>query len=335
MIIALSHAPGTHAQQLFRGIAPLLAPHELLSWPTGAPAPAQNIQVLLALGAMPRQRFESQQQLELIQTLSAGYESVDLEAADELGIWVSNAPAGETGNAASVAEFAVMLLIGASRQLAVALSADRDGTPMVGVANRALSGKTICIVGLGSVGRSLVDRLRPFGMRILATDHGAGKPLSGVTIYPGQDLMAAVATADYLVICVPGSKANENLIDASVLNVMKRGAILINVARGSVVNEADLCAALASGQIAAVGLDVLRHEPPDPADPLLGFPQALITPHIAGDTDLSLAGTIRFIGQLVAAWGHGIKPASIVNRPSKPRKPFATVVATQEPALSP
>ena len=110
MIIALSHAPGKHAQQLFRGIAPLLAPHELLSWQTGAPAPAQDIQILLTLGAVPRERFESQAQLELIQTLSAGYESVDLAAADELGIWVSNAPAGETGNATSVAEFAVLLL---------------------------------------------------------------------------------------------------------------------------------------------------------------------------------------------------------------------------------
>lgn len=335
MIIALSHAPGTHAQQLFRGIAALLAPHELLSWQAGAPAPAQDIQILLSVGAVPRERFESQAQLELIQTLSAGYESVDLAAADELGIWVSNAPAGETGNATSVAEFAVLLLIGASRQLAVALNADRDGTPMVGVSNRALSGKTVCIVGLGSVGRCLVEHLRPFGMRFLATDHGAHEPPSGVTLYKSNELKAAVAAADYLVICVPGSKANENLIDAAVLNTMKRGAILVNVARGNVVNEADLCAALASGQLAAVGLDVLRHEPPNPADPLLGFPQALITPHIAGDTDLSLAGTIRFVGHLVAAWGRGLKPASIVNQPSKPRKIFATAITANELVFTP
>jgi phosphoglycerate dehydrogenase-like enzyme len=144
-----------------------------------------------------------------------------------------------------------------------------------------------------------------------------------------------VATADYVVICVPGSKDNENLIDASVLGAMKRGAILINVARGSVVNEIDLCAALQSGQLAAVGLDVLRHEPPNPADPLLAFPQALITPHIAGDTDLSLAGTVHFIGQLIAEWSAGGKPSSIVNQPKNPRKVFATGVAPPELAFNP
>jgi phosphoglycerate dehydrogenase-like enzyme len=335
MIIALSHPPGEHAEQLLHGLAPLLAPHGLLSWPTEAPAPADDIEILLTLGAMPRQRFEAQKRLELIQTLSAGFESVDVEAADALGIWVANAPAGDTGNAASVAEFAVMLLIGASRHLASALHAERDGKPVTAGANRALSGKTVCIVGLGSVGRHLVDRLRPFEMRLVATDHGDNAPPSGVTLHPGQDLKSAVATADYVVVCVPGSKANENLINASVMHAMKRGAILINVARGKVVNETDLCSALRSGQIAAVGLDVLRHEPPNAADPLFAFPQALITPHIAGDTDLSFAGTIRFIGRLVSAWSGGGKPTSIVNRPRQPRKVFVAEVAPRELALSP
>jgi phosphoglycerate dehydrogenase-like enzyme len=335
MIIAFSHPPGDHAAQLLRGLRSELAPHDVLAWSTGEPAPVQDIQILLTLGAVPRQRVESLEQLELIQTLSAGYDSVDVEAADALGIWVSNAPAGLTGNAASVAEFAVMLLIGTSRHLTAALGADRSGTPMVVGSNRALSGKAVCIVGLGSVGRHLVDRLRPFAVRLIATDHGALPAPEDVTVFCAKDLKRAVATADYVVLCVPGSKANENLIDASVLDAMKRGSILINVARGSVVNEADLCAAMRSGQLAAIGLDVLRHEPPKSQDPLLGFPQALITPHIAGDTDLSLAGTIHFVGRLIAAWSDGGKPASIVNEPQKPRKVFAVRVAAPRLAVSP
>jgi phosphoglycerate dehydrogenase-like enzyme len=335
VIIAFSYPPGEHAEQLLRELPRVLGCHELLPWPGQSPAPAQNIQILLTLGAMGGERFEAQKHLELIQTLSAGYELVDVQAADELGIWVANAPAGETGNAASVAEFAVMLLIASSRRLTAALRADSKGIPLVGGENRALSGKTVCILGLGSVGRNLVDRLRPFGMTITATDHDVKKPPAGVRVYLGQELKTAVAGADYVVVCVPGSKANENLIDASVLGAMKRGAILINVARGNVVNETDLCAALQSGQIAAVGLDVLRHEPPNPADPLFAFPQALITPHIAGDTDLSLDGTLRFIGELLSNWSRGQKPTSIVNKPRKPRKAFAPADAPRALALSP
>ena len=327
MIIALSHRAGIQAAQFLNGLSAELAPCKVLSWPAEEPAPVENIQILLAMGPVPRQRFESQRHLELIQTLSAGYETIDLAAAGEFGIWVSNAPSGVTGNAASVAEFAVMLLIGASRHLVAAQSAQRAGTAMDASSNRALSGKTICIVGLGNVGRELVERLRPFKMRMVATAHGATNLPEAVTVYPGEDLKNAVATADYVVLCVPGSKKNENLIDASVLGSMKHGAILINVARGSVVSEVDLCTALRGGQLAAVGLDVLRHESPDSADPLLTFPQALITPHIAGETDLTLAGTIQFIGQLIAAWSDGKKPPSIVNQPLKPRKVFATGVA--------
>ncbi len=85
--------------------------------------------------------------------------------------------------------------------------------------------------------------------------------MEGVTIYPARELKRAVANADYVVICVPGSRQNENLIDAAVLEAMKSGAILVNVARGNVVDEAALCAALSSGKISAVGLDVLRTDP--------------------------------------------------------------------------
>ena len=327
MIIAFSHPASLQSVRLFDELSAELHPHELLSWLIGEPAPAATIQVLLAMGEVPRERLESQRNLELIQMLSAGYEAVDLAAATEAGIWVSNAPAGVTGNASSVAEFAVMLLIGASRQLRTALQAERAGTSLDAGMNQALGGKTVCIVGLGSVGRQLVEHLRPFNVRLLATDHGTRMPPRGVTVYRGQDLKIAVSTADYVVLCVPGSKENENLIDASVFAAMKRGAILVNVARGSVVNEADLCTALRSGRLAAVGLDVLCHEPVRPIDPLFCFPQALITPHIAGETDLSFAGTIHFIGQLVAAWPNGGKPESIVNQPQRPRRVFASGVA--------
>jgi len=103
---------------------------------------------------------------------------------------------------------------------------------------------------------------------------------------------------------------------------MKLGAILVNVARGSVVDESALCAALRSGRISAVGLDVVRTEPVSAENPLLEFPQALVTPHIAGDTDLSMNGTVDYIVKVVQEWEGGIKPRSAINDPKTPRRTF-------------
>jgi phosphoglycerate dehydrogenase-like enzyme len=318
--IAFRHPKSEHAADLLRRLVVVLGDHEVFSWPIGETAPANDIRILLALGPVGRGQLEPLSKLELLQTVSAGFESVDINAAAELGVWVSNAPAALTGNASSVAEFAVMLLIGASRRLLEAIQSEADQRPAVGTSNKALSGKRICIVGLGSVGRHLVDRLRPFGMTIVATNQDPSKLMADVTVYPAGELKHAVTNADYVVICVPGSSENENLINAQILGAMKRGAILVNVARGNVVDELALCSALSSGQISAVGLDVVRAEPMSADNPLRKFPQALITPHIAGDTDLTLSGTLTFIAEVVSEWDGGTRPGSIVNQPQNPRK---------------
>ena len=207
-------------------------------------------------------------------------------------------------------------------------SSERRGTSSLHCAptrtqsNQSLSGKTVCIVGLGSIGRHLVDRLRPFGMTLVATNGDTALPPDGVTVHPAHELKRAIADADYIVICIPGSRENENLFDASVLASAKHGAILINVARGNVVDEAALCAAIRSGQISAVGLDVLRTAPGKPGNPLMAFPQALITPHIAGETDLTLKGTVTYLAAVIRGWDAGSKPESLVNQPHTPRKAF-------------
>jgi phosphoglycerate dehydrogenase-like enzyme len=328
MKIAFLHAKSAQAAQLLLKLPIVLPEHELLSWPLEELAPANDIRILLALAPVGRAQLERLSKLELVQTISAGFESVDLDAANELGIWVSNSPAGLTGNAASVAEMAIMLLIGASRHLADSLRPDMDQTP-VPTTGQALSGKTICIVGLGSIGRNLVDRLRAFGLTIVATNEDVSRPMAGVSVYPASNLKLAVADADYVVICVPGSRENENLIDSSVLGAMKRGVILVNVARGSVVDESALCAALNSGQVAAVGLDVLRAEPEGSNNPLRRFPQALITPHIAGDTDITTSGTLTYIVKIVREWDGGIKPESLVNQPKNSRAAIFDGVAAR------
>jgi len=100
---------------------------------------------------------------------------------------------------------------------------------------------------------------------------------------------------------------------------MKRGAILVNIARGMLIDEAALVDAVNQGQISAAGLDVLKHEPPDHKDPLLQLPQVLVTPHIAGLTDLMLNGTVNYICHVIEEFDAGKKPKSILNSPTKPR----------------
>jgi phosphoglycerate dehydrogenase-like enzyme len=319
--VAFLHTNSEHASQLSRALRLRLPRYEIFSWLQGQEPPARDVRILLALGAVRREHLALLPALELVQTLSDGHETVDLRAAAELGIWVSNAPAGLTGNAESVAEFAVMLLIGASRQLARAIRLQADPPAGAVALHKSLQGKTLCIVGLGSIGRHLVPRLQAFGLTVVATDHHLQGPPPGVRVYPGHDLTTAIAEADYVVICVPASTANENLFDASVFAAMKRGSILVNVARGSLIDEDALAAALRSGRISAVGLDVLRMESPREPSPLRQYSQALITPHLAGDTDLSLAGTVRYVGDLVDQWLEGIKPDSLVNLPDHPRCP--------------
>jgi phosphoglycerate dehydrogenase-like enzyme len=321
--IAFRHPGSLLLNDLSRALAKRLASHTFLDWRTGDAAPADDIELLLVVGELTREELEQLQRLFFVQTTTAGYEGIDIDAATQLGIWVSYAPSGETGNAISVAEWAILLMIGASRRLKAVLSSIGDRSSEPERMSLALSGKTACIVGLGAIGRCLAERLVPFGMTLVGTDERPETAPEHVHAFPTTQLETAVARADYVIVCAPASKDNEHLIGAKVLAAMKRGAILVNVSRGALVDEAALIAALDRGQIAAVGLDVVTHEPIEATDPLLRFPQALITPHVAGGTDLMIAGTIAHIEGVVKGVDAGKKPGSTLNAPENPRRILA------------
>jgi phosphoglycerate dehydrogenase-like enzyme len=155
---------------------------------------------------------------------------------------------------------------------------------------------------------------------MVATDEHPENAPADVTAYSADQLNTAAAHADFVVICVRASKKNENLINAGVLAATKRGAILVNIARGMLIDEAALVDAVTNGQISAAGLDVLKNEPPDRKDPLLQLPQVLVTPHIAGLTDLMLNGTVTYLSNVIEKIVAGEKPKSILNSPAKPRR---------------
>lgn len=322
MKVAFLHARNEFTDRMLVELRDALIGHELLSWEVGKTAPATDIEVLLASGSVRKEQLVDQSKMLLIQTTTTGYETIDVDAASDLGIWVSYAPSDLTGNATSVAEFVILLMLGTSRDLAETLRTVRNPGSSAPKIHRSLNGKTVCIVGLGNIGLQVVDRLRPFGVLLIATDERPENAPPGVVAFKPNQLITAIADADYVVVCARAGKQNENLIDGKAIRAMKRGAILINIARGSLVDEQALLAGLQSGHISAVGLDVQREEPLTAGNPLLSMPQALLTPHIAAFTDLMLVGTVGYVANVIRDLSAGKLPPSLLNRPLKPRGHF-------------
>jgi phosphoglycerate dehydrogenase-like enzyme len=275
--------------------------------------------VLLAVGVVDRKLMESLPNLAFIQTLSDGYEGVDVDAATELGIRVSYSPGDLTGNADSVAEYTVMLMLAAARRLSIALASIRDSSIRKPGRGGSLVGANVCIVGVGSIGSKIAHRLLAFGARVTAVD---SLPMHAPKYIPTRTpdgIKEAVADADFVVLSVRASKENIHMIDAGVLSAMKKGAILINIARGSLVDEQALYQAIKSGHLGGAGLDVEEHEPIPPNDPLLTLPQVFMTPHQAGLTELNVQGTVEYVADVLAKIKAGQPIESQLNHPANRR----------------
>jgi glycerate dehydrogenase len=215
--------------------------------------------------------------LRYIGVLATGYNVVDTAAARARGIPVTNIP---TYGTAAVAQFTFALLLEICHRVghhAAAVQAGRwancpDFTfwdfPLI-----ELAGKTMGLVGYGRIGQAVADIAHGFGMLTIA--HDPYSPQATVTL---EELLA---NSDIISLHAPLTPENTNLINADTISQMRDGVILINTARGPMVNEADLAAALRSGKVYAAGLDVVSTEPIKPDNPLLSAPNVIITPHIA------------------------------------------------------
>jgi phosphoglycerate dehydrogenase-like enzyme len=225
--------------------------------------------------------------LRLIQQWGAGLDGVDLEAARVRGIWVANVPASG-GNADSVAEHSVLLILALLRQLDLAQANVRAGV-LGAPLGRMLAGRTVTLWGLGAIAQSLARRLRAFAVRLLGItrDPAAAKvrELGLDAVYSSSEYRQALAQTDILVVCLSLSAETRDIVDETALAALPPGALLVNPARGALVDYHALHAALASGRLGGAGLDVYWHEPISPDDPLLALPNVIATPHVAGVTD--------------------------------------------------
>ncbi len=259
--------------------------------------------------------------LKLVQQCGAGLDKVDLKAAARRNILVANIPSGISGNADSVAELGIYMIIGLARDvfsMACNLRNRKIGEPP----GRALTGKTIGIVGLGDIGRALIRRLRPFDVRLIGIKQNnpasARKELSLDWTGGPDELNHLLKRSDFVVLCVPLTPTTKNLINQDTLSCMKPDACLINLARGGIVDAKALQDALASRRIFGVGLDVFWDEPPDPDDPIFAY-NVIATPHVGGSTDISLKGILKIIAENLRRLQDGRKLLYVKNGgPEKP-----------------
>ncbi len=218
--------------------------------------------------------------LRFIQSITAGYEGLQTHGVPP-GVVVANA--GDSWSPA-VAEHAMALLLALVKCLPQAILNqprhlwDRAHTARMG----SLEGQTLAIAGFGSIGREVARRARPFGMRIVGLSRTPKPDPLADEVQTMSALDAVLARADVVLVAVPYSSATHHMFGAARLAACKRGAILINIARGGLVDQIALAAALASGQLGAAGTDVTDPEPLTAGDPLWDAPNLIITPHVAG-----------------------------------------------------
>jgi lactate dehydrogenase-like 2-hydroxyacid dehydrogenase len=217
--------------------------------------------------------------LQIISVFGVGYDTVDIEAARQRGIIVTNTPGVLTD---CVADTAMALLLAVTRRICEADRYLRAGKWLQGrfPLSTKVGGKNCCLAGLGNVGQAIATRARAFAMNIGYYDPYP-KPDLGYRRY--EDLEAMAREADFLMLALPGGKETYRLIDARILAALGPKGILINVARGSVLDQQALVEALTAEKIAGAGLDVFENEPQVPAE-LLKMDNVVLTPHLASGT---------------------------------------------------
>ena len=254
--------------------------------------------------------------LEIVSNFGVGYDSVDAKWAGEHGIIVTNSPDVLNDE---VADTTIALLLNTLRELPQAERYLRAGKwpekpyPLT----NTLRDRTIGIVGMGRIGKAIAKRLAGFDRPIV---YHSRKPAEGVSYKHYPDLIAMAKDVDVLVVIVPGGPATKNMINAEVLKALGPNGVLINVARGSVVDEPALIEALKNKTILSAGLDVFAQEPKVP-QALIGMENIVLLPHVASASHW----TRRAMGQLVvdnlAAWAAGKKPPTpVVETPWPPNK---------------
>jgi phosphoglycerate dehydrogenase-like enzyme len=318
----LSLTPSEVLDPVYRELAAELGPHELL-WVASDEADLARAdyvigdwthQHMLDAAALDR----AQRCLAIFQP-TAGVQSIDIEHAARLEVPVANAPGA---NARAVAEWTVMailtLLKDAWRHHAGVLVGEWNMVQAARTGFYELGGRTVGIVGFGTIGRGVAARLTGFELRRLVYADAVAAPREVEQRLGAErvELDELLSVSEAVTLHVPLLDSTRGLIDARRLALLPRGTVLVNAARGAVVDEPALRDALASGQLKGAALDVFEHEPLPRDDPLRKLDNVLFSPHLAGSTNEAREGMITMTLRNLDATMRGGEPSYVVNRVS-------------------
>lgn len=261
--------------------------------------------------------FEAAPSLKLAGICRAAVNQIDVEAASARGVAVINTP-GRNANA--VAELALALMFALARRVTEADSYVREGRwqspadPYKSLRGSELSGKTVGIVGFGATGRRVAAICIAIGMQVLVHDPLVNPSAIRDAGADPRDLGELLSSADFVSLHAPPQPDGKPIIDAADLATMRASAFLVNTAAAELVNTDALAHALRSGRLAGAGYDVYETAPVEPTHPLLRIDRVILTPHIGGATDETIARHSRSIVEDLRRFSRGERPLNLVNQ---------------------
>lgn len=279
-------------------------------------------------GGITAATLDGNRSLALVARYGVGLDTVDLDACTQQGVAVTITSDGIRRPMASAA---LALVLALSHRLLERDAVVRAGgwqEGRFGIVGLGLTGRTLGVIGFGTIGRELVRLAAPHGMRTLvATPHLSPRDAAEAGV-EAVELETLLAESDVVVVCCRLTPETHHLLDASRLAGMKPTALLVNVARGAIVDEKALAEALRDGRLAGAGLDVFEREPVDPASPLLGLGNGVVAPHALGYTDELFRGCVESACSAILAVAAGRAPHHVANAEVLDRPDFASKLRT-------
>jgi D-3-phosphoglycerate dehydrogenase / 2-oxoglutarate reductase len=271
--------------------------------------------VIVRIAPITRQVIAQAPKLRIVARHGVGYDAVDVPALTERGIPLTITP---EANAGSVAEHALMLMLAVARRVTGYDANMRK--PVWGaqpdLPTFDLAGRTVLLVGFGRIGSRVAKLCAAFGMRVMVRDPIVpANTIRGLGYIPLRSVEEGLAEADIVSLHCPSNETTRGMVDAAFFARMKKGAVLINTARGTLVEEAALEAALRSGHLAAAGIDVFWSEPVEKPIPLLSAPNLIMTPHSAAGTAEGMRRmALSCADSVLACFAGSLDPDVVVNR---------------------
>lgn len=271
--------------------------------------------MVLRIFKASREVMERNKSLKMIMRWGAGFDSVDIKAAGERGIMVTNTPGA---NAGAVSELALLLMLAVSRKLLSHQTCLKRGEWSKNTflnSSYSLNGKLVGIIGGGNIGRQVAEKAQVFGAKVQYYDEyrlSAGMEEKYRMEY--TSLESLIKTSDIVSLHVPLTEQTYHMIGEKQICGMKQGAVLINTARGGLVDEKALAEAVQEGRLMGAGIDCVEQEPLSQEDPLLTTPGIVVTPHIGGGTADISDRIISMLIEDISDFAEGGLPRHLVNK---------------------